>query len=185
MKKTMFNSRLLSCLAPVLASLALLSCAPQQQPTTKAVDRMSAMMSAGVGGAGAESVSWNCPSQPNVNLLNHATLYGTYSYDGSEDFTVCTPFSSSRNGTIFKATGATASRALCFYPMNASSTTAPQLVAAPMCYDVTGGALILNFSNPTAVINYLVVVDANYTTSHNKCLSSSSPCPAHSEGFIQ
>lgn len=165
----------------VVAAALVFGCAPPS-PSGTTADRMAALKAAALSGsAAAISGSWSCPTNSNVNLKDNITLTG-WDFTGTDDYKVCRSTSSNLS---FKVTGSTASGALCFYPMYQGSTGAPQVVATPTCYSVTGSPILPVFASATATINYMVVVDANYTEAMNSCLSSSTPCPAHSEGFIQ
>ncbi|MBI3555370.1 MAG: hypothetical protein HY074_03780 [Deltaproteobacteria bacterium] len=173
---------LIAKLFAIVAAALVFGCAPPS-PNGMAPDRMAALKAASLTG-GAAAVSdgnWSCPSSANVLLKDNIITTG-WDFTGLDDFTIC---KSTSNNLSFKVNGTTESGALCFYPMNQPATGAPHLAANPQCYSVTGSAILPVFTNATATINYMVVVDANYTEAMNKCLGSSSPCPAHSEGFIQ
>ncbi|MBI3543129.1 MAG: hypothetical protein HY075_07640 [Deltaproteobacteria bacterium] len=186
MKKE-FQVTLGKVLALVAAALVF-GCAPPPPASPVTADRAAAMRSASSSAAlvnGGASGSWTCPSSPNVLLKDNISINGTWDYTGADDYKVCVASGSGSSPTAFKVTGSTASRLLCIYPMHAGSSGAPKLVASPQCYSVTGAAILPNFATPSATINYMLIVDGNFTEAMDSCLSDTTSCPAHSEGFIQ
>jgi len=79
--------------------------------------------------------------------------------------------------------GSTTAGALCVYPMRAASSGQISLLEEPKCFSVSDGPAEIGFKSKDA--NYLLIVDYNYASQMTSCLSSPSPCPTHSEGFVQ
>lgn len=180
MKQSRFGFSITHIFACATAALVF-GCAPPP-PSTTAVNRAAALSSAGRSAIVGSDGDWSCPNEANVTLKDNISSSGGWDFTGNESFRVCV---NRNDGKQFKITGMTSSRAVCIYPMNAPTTQSPQLLSAPQCYNITGSPIYANFSQSSSAINYLVIVDANRTNALNSCLSDTSPCPAHSEGFVQ
>jgi hypothetical protein len=165
-----------------IVSLWLVGCAPTPtKPPTVANPTSQMMASTGLkkmGGSG-DLTSWYCPGSPNVTLKDDVG-FGGFDSTGSEDFTVCVHRD---DNTKFRISGNTSSKSLCVYPMMTASGSSISLVEAPKCFAIGSTAIEADFVSKS--INYFVVVDANYTAALNSCLSGTSACPPHSEGFVQ
>lgn len=178
--------RVVANLVVVVAALAVFGCANQIKGSqdTLAPDRMSALQANAALGTQVNSAEWACPGSPNIALKDYIDFnkgIGSFNYTGSQDFTACT---SKRVASSYLISGSTSSKQICIYPMLVTGSANIMLAAEPQCYNVKGGAITATFSS-SAKINYLVIVDANMTDALDGCLSSSSPCPTHSEGYVQ
>lgn len=165
----------------LIASVLVFGCAPPS-PGPLAPNRL-----AGVKGAASNMASmvsdgeWRCPDDDNILPKDYIGPNG-YDYSGSNSFRACVGRTSQSR---FKISGATTSRAVCVYPMHSGYGGGDiALAASPKCFAVDGSPIVAEFSS-SANINYLVIVDTNFTNAMNACLSSASPCPAHAEGFVQ
>lgn len=171
----------------IVAAAFVFGCAPPPPAAPKQVDRAAAMSAAQSfsSGSTASNSDWRCPDSANVTLKDNIGRNG-YDFTGSDSYTVCVSRSSQ---TVFKIQGTTTARAICVYPMrsgqsNSSYTASVALSDTPQCFSISGAAIVVSFRS-TADINYMSIVDANFSSAMNSCLSSTSPCPAHSEGFVQ
>ena len=172
------NRFLFAKLFAIAAAALVFGCAPPS-PNTTTADRGAAFKTGSA--ALVSSAGFNNCAANNVTLKDNITETG-WDFTGLGNYTICRSTSSA---TTFQVKGSTDASALCFYPMNQPASGAPQLVGNPQCYSVTGSPILPVFTGVTGTINYMAVVDANYTSAMSGCLSSSTPCPAHSEGFIQ
>jgi hypothetical protein len=161
----------------ILCAGLVTACAPPPK-SSKAVDRTAALRAAGLA-ASNDDANWRCPYEANVTLKDYIGN-GGWDYTGTGDYKVCVSRSST---STFKVSGTAGSQAICVYPMRVSYTGTPQLVETPKCFGINGSAIEVSFQAKD--INYMVIVDANYTDAMSSCLGGPSPCPSHSEGFVQ
>lgn len=183
-KTYFFAAKLLAA----VGALLVFGCAQPSQNPPPTTSQMAAIRAIdGNGGSAAGSNGWNCPGSPNITLANNIAEGGGVDYL-SNNYTACR---STSNASAFQINGTTSSQAICIYPMQAgynstqgTYTSTPQLVDSPQCFAISGGTITVQFS-AGASINYLLIVDSNYTQQLDSCLSSNAPCPAYSEGFVQ
>lgn len=171
----------------VLAGFIAFGCGGQPTRQTTIPNPLSVFKGSSQAHASSLDNDWICPPSANITLNNNVSGNG-YDYSGARNYTVC----ATRNADAGKASRfliiphSTSQRTVCFYPMRASRSVAstPALKANPQCRAIQGTELELDFGQVTD-INYMVVVDVNYTDAMNACLSGPSSCPAHSKGFVQ
>jgi hypothetical protein len=183
-KNTLFT---LGKLIAVVAAALVFGCAPPPRQSSIA-DPANALKALSAASAAANA-GYNCPTDYNVTLKDNITEDG-FDYSGNESFTVC---SSTSTAGVLKISGSTDWDAICVYPMtfgyNAGANNyngTPTLIDAPQCFGIGSGAVKTQpFNLNGYTLNYVAIVDANHSQAMNACLSGPSPCPPHSEGFIQ
>lgn len=171
----------------IIAGFIAFGCGSQPARSKPVPNPLAVFKGSAQANASDRDDNWICPMSANVTLNDNVSGNG-YDYSGSKNYTVC----ATRDADAGKASRfliiphSTSSRTVCFYPMRASRSVAstPSLMANPECRAVQGLEFELDFG-PITDINYMVVVDVNYTDAMNACLSGPSPCPAHSKGFVQ
>jgi hypothetical protein len=181
--------RALSIGAIVTAALA--SCGPLPA-VESSVDRADALAAAvDINGGSNTDSAWNCPTEDNVTLKSNVNG-DSFDYSGSQSFKVCGSTSNGAAGatsSTFKITGQTSWRYMCVLPgaygysQSAGTPVFTVDYTQTRCYAVTSKAIEVTFNSPD--VNYMVIVDYNYYQAMLNCLSGSSACPTHSEGFVQ
>ncbi|MEW6055970.1 MAG: hypothetical protein AB1540_05085 [Bdellovibrionota bacterium] len=172
--------------------LSTSGCAPNLA-TQNPADRKATLASLGLHSAALneDDANWRCPHSDNVTLRDSISL-GGFDFTANGSFKVCV----GRNDDAkFRVRGTTSSGSLCVYPLqvcysrqssNCVATNGGALVRlleTPQCAVVSRAPLEFQFNSRNA--NYMVIVDINFTNDMNRCLSGSSACPPHSEGFVQ
>lgn len=174
----MKNPNLLSFAAVFLIAALITGCAPQRR--SQETPNQSSLLKAASGSYLSDDDSWRCPASANVRLKDYIGTNG-YDYSGREDFTVCVSRDDVKRFKVIA--NQPAARAVCVYPMQTGYTGNLSLVEAPKCFTLDGDDFEVSFNS--AAINYMTIVDVNYTQQMNSCLSSTASCPSHSEGFVQ
>ncbi len=122
----------------------------------------------------ANSEEWRCPSTANV------LFQSDYHYT-ENNFVVCTHREDPQRFKIFSEQSTYQN--ICVYPLYKNSQNLFQLTSAPQCLTFLSNQAAARFT--TININYMVIIDRQYTNQMNACLSSQTSCPPHSEGLVQ
>lgn len=191
--KSIAQSRELLLMGKILALLAaalLTACAPPPPQSADGSPALTAAIKSALAAstsnaAGMQSdASWSCPISDNVTLKDNINYEG-FDYTGTDDFLVCSAKTNGSRSQAFsyKISGSTQSSSICVYPMYTGYSSSLMLMSTPQCFPVTGSPIIATFS--ATAINYILIVDENYTDALAECLSGSSSCPPHAEGLVQ